>query len=160
MVYAETARFELAKGVNPCLVSSEVPSTNSATSPNGLYSNTLHYCFLMIKDILTSIKYLIIYMKGFLEFIRSQGVVGLAVGFILGGAISDLVKSIVTNIINPILQVLLSVFGSIQNASFTIYGATIEYGVFIGACVNFIIIACVVYFGVKKLGLDKLDKKD
>ena len=72
-------------------------------------------------------------MKGFLEFIRSQGVVGLAVGFILGGAISDLVKSIVTNIINPILQVLLSVFGSIQNASFTIYGATIEYGVFIGA---------------------------
>ena len=27
-------------------------------------------------------------MKGFLDFIREQGVVGLAVGFILGGAVS------------------------------------------------------------------------
>jgi len=26
-------------------------------------------------------------MKGFLEFIREQGVVGLAVGFILGGSV-------------------------------------------------------------------------
>lgn len=98
-------------------------------------------------------------MKGFLDFIRSQGVVGLAVGFILGGAISDLVKSIVTNIINPILNVILGLFGNVQGATFTLYGATIEYGAFLSTCINFLIIACVIYFGVKKLGLDKLDKK-
>ena len=34
-------------------------------------------------------------MKGFLEFVRTQGVVGLAVGFILGGAVSNVVKSFV-----------------------------------------------------------------
>ena len=47
-------------------------------------------------------------MKGFLNFIREQGAVGLAVGFILGGAVSDLVKSIIDNIINPILGILLN----------------------------------------------------
>ena len=34
-------------------------------------------------------------MKGFINFIRKQGVVGLAVGFMLGGAISKLVSAIV-----------------------------------------------------------------
>ncbi len=42
-------------------------------------------------------------MKGFLEFIRAQGVASLAVGFILGGAVSDLFKSLIDNIINPLL---------------------------------------------------------
>ena len=42
-------------------------------------------------------------MKGFLDFIREQGVVGLAVGFILGGAVSKLVTAIITDIVNPIL---------------------------------------------------------
>jgi large conductance mechanosensitive channel len=43
------------------------------------------------------------YMKGFLNFIREQGVVGLAVGFILGGSVSKVVTSLVTDIINPVL---------------------------------------------------------
>lgn len=46
-------------------------------------------------------------MKGFIEFIRKQGVVGLAVGFMLGGAISKLVSAIVQDIINPIINVIL-----------------------------------------------------
>ena len=99
-------------------------------------------------------------MKGFLDFIRSQGAIGLAVGFILGGAVSDLVKSIVTNVINPILAIVLGIFGDITHGSFTFYGAIIEYGALINASINFLVIAFVVYFGVKKLGLDKLDKKD
>jgi hypothetical protein len=37
--FAETRGFEPPKGVNPCLVSSEVPSTSSATSPY-VYSTT------------------------------------------------------------------------------------------------------------------------
>ena len=43
------------------------------------------------------------FMRGFLTFIREQGVVGLAVGFILGGAISKVVTSLVENIIQPLL---------------------------------------------------------
>jgi hypothetical protein len=34
-------------------------------------------------------------MKQFLDFIRTQGVVGLAVGLVLGGAVTVLVKSLI-----------------------------------------------------------------
>lgn len=98
-------------------------------------------------------------MKGFLDFVREQGAIGLAVGFILGGAVSDLVKSLIDNIINPILGILLSQAQGISEASFQILGATVKYGALINTLINFCVIAAVVYFGVKKLGLDKLDKK-
>lgn len=97
-------------------------------------------------------------MTDFIDFIRSQGVVGLAVGFILGGAVSDLVKSIIENIINPIIGIFLNQTGGLMQASFTISGATLKYGALVNTLINFIVVAAVVYFGVKKLKLDKLDK--
>jgi large conductance mechanosensitive channel len=98
-------------------------------------------------------------MKGFLEFIRTQGVVGLAVGFILGKAVSDVVASIVTDLVNPIIGIILGKFGNLSALSIHVLSANITYGKFISILINFAIIAFVVYFGVKKLGLDKLDKQ-
>lgn len=97
-------------------------------------------------------------MKGFIEFIRTQGVVGLAVGFILGKAVSDVVGSIVTDLINPIIGIALGKLGDLSELSLHVLSAEITYGKFISILINFAIIAFVVYFGVKKLGLDKLDK--
>lgn len=97
-------------------------------------------------------------MKNFIEFIRTQGVVGLAVGFILGKAVSDVVASIVNDLVNPIIGIALGKFGNLSTLSIHILSANITYGKFISILINFIIIAFVVYFGVKKLGLDKLDK--
>lgn len=57
-------------------------------------------------------------MKGFIEFVREQGVVGLAVGFILGGAISKVVSSIVTDLITPILGLVLGATGNLNQAYF------------------------------------------
>ncbi len=96
-------------------------------------------------------------MKGFLNFIREQGVVGLAVGFILGGAVSKTVSSLVDNIINPIIGAIL---GKVDLAEkvFTMGGVALKYGAFISTVVDFVIIAGVVYFGVIALGLNKLDK--
>ena len=98
-------------------------------------------------------------MKGFLNFVREQGVVGLAVGFILGGAVSKLVSAIVSDIINPVIGLILGASGNIGSAYFNIGSATILYGDLIGVIIDFIAIALVVYFGVKFLKLDKLDKK-
>ena len=98
-------------------------------------------------------------MKGFMNFVREQGVVGLAVGFILGGAISKVVSSLVTDIINPILGIILGPAGDLSEYSIKVGKASIMYGNFIAVAVDFAVIALVVYFGVKKLGLDKLDKK-
>jgi large conductance mechanosensitive channel len=98
-------------------------------------------------------------MKGFIEFIRKQGVIGLAVGFILGGAISKLVSALVTDIINPIIGIFLGKI-SLDNAAFSVGSARILWGDFLGTFIDFVVIALVVYFGVKGLKLDKLDKKD
>lgn len=98
-------------------------------------------------------------MKGFLEFVREQGVVGLAVGFILGGAVSKVVSSLVQDIINPLLGILLGAAGNLSEMSWVVGQAEISWGKFIAVLVDFVIIALVVYFGVRGLRLDKLDKK-
>jgi large conductance mechanosensitive channel len=99
-------------------------------------------------------------MKGFVDFIRSQGVVGLAVGFILGGAVSELVKSLVSDIINPLISVFLGSAQSLKGSVLEIGPIAIAWGNFLNVFINFVVIAGVVYFGVKWLKLDeKLDKK-
>lgn len=99
-------------------------------------------------------------MKGFLDFIRTQGVVGLAVGFILGGAVSELVKSLVSDIINPVMSVVLGSAQSLKGSVLTVGSISVAWGNFLNVFINFVVIAAVVYFGVKWLKLDeKLDKK-
>ncbi len=98
-------------------------------------------------------------MKGFVNFIREQGVIGLAVGFILGGAVSNLVKSVVNDLINPILSIILGAAGDLGSATLKIGPVEILYGSFLANLINFVVIALVVYYGVKGLGLDKIDKK-
>ncbi len=98
-------------------------------------------------------------MKGFIEFVREQGVVGLAVGFILGGSISKVVTALVEDIISPILGLALGKVESLKDATLTISSAKIRWGDFVAVAVDFIVIAVVVYFGVKLLRLDKLQKQ-
>ena len=97
-------------------------------------------------------------MKGFVEFIREQGVVGFAVGFILGGSISRLVTSLVNDIVNPILGLALGKVGNLSSAYFLIGSAKIMWGSFTTVFIDFFVIALVVYFGVKILRVDKLDR--
>ncbi len=96
-------------------------------------------------------------MKGFIDFIREQGVVGLAVGFILGGAVSKTVSSLVDNVINPLVGALLGKV-ALGDKMLTMGAISLKYGAFISSVVDFVIIAGVVYWGVNALGLNKLDK--
>ncbi|OGZ33671.1 MAG: hypothetical protein A2Y98_01925 [Candidatus Portnoybacteria bacterium RBG_19FT_COMBO_36_7] len=98
-------------------------------------------------------------MKGFIQFIREQGVVGLAVGFILGGAVGKVVSSLVQDIIQPLLGLILGGAGGLNAASFKILETEVIYGRFLGVFIDFIIIAAVVYFMFKALKMDKLDAK-
>lgn len=100
-------------------------------------------------------------MKGFITFIRERGVVGLAIGFILGGAITKLVTSLVNDLVNPIVGIIMGRAEDLKKMYLPIGEAKIMWGSFITSFIDFLIIALVVYFGVKGLGLDKLDiKKD
>lgn len=91
----------------------------------------------------------------FVSFIREQGVVGLAIGFILGGAVAKVVSSLVNDIIQPLIGLLVGHAEGLAKLSF--HG--VAYGNFIATLIDFVIVAAVVYFGFKLLGLEKLDAK-
>lgn len=104
-------------------------------------------------------------LGGFANFIRTQGVVGLAVGLVLGGAVSILVTSLVNNVVMPPLGLLLGSADGLKGLSWTIgttpdgTPAVLHYGVFLNDLINFIVIAFVIYAVVTLLKLDKFDKK-
>ena len=106
-------------------------------------------------------------LEGFKEFIKSQGLIGMATGLIIGTAAATLVKSLIDNVIMPPLGILLGSTDGLKGLVFNIptnKGITsLKYGVFLNDLVNFLIIAAVVYFIIiavtKFLGEDHLAKK-
>lgn len=105
------------------------------------------------------------FVGGFMEFVRTQGVVGLAVGLVLGGAVTIVVKSLVDNLVMPPLGFILGSAEGLKGLQLNIgktsagQDAILHYGVFLNDLINFIVIAVVVYMIVHILGFDKLDKK-
>ena len=121
-------------------------------------------------------------MKEFKEFALKGSVVDMAIGVIIGAAFKDIVTSFTDNFIKPIIA---SVGGSEIGGSFmlpwvdkaallagvpeenvaeTIASVSINYGAFITAIINFIIMALILFFMLKginalKNGAGKLKKK-
>jgi len=101
------------------------------------------------------------WLQGFVDFIREQGVVGLAVGLILGIASKGVVDSLVANIFNPVIG-LVTGGGNLANKAVCLNdscSSKLGYGQVISDLLSFIIVAAIIYFVVKGLKLDKLDKK-
>ncbi len=105
------------------------------------------------------------WLEGFVEFIRTQGVVGLAVGLVLGVAAKSVIDSLVANIFNPLIGVLTGgidlsdKYICIKRDALNACVSKVSYGQFISDVLSFMIVAAVVYFVIKGLKLDRLDKK-
>ena len=103
------------------------------------------------------------HMAGFVNFIREQGVVGMAVGLAIGTAAGDTVKKLVTAFVDPLVQLIVGSQQGLQSASFTVEIAgrrgEFLYGAFISSLITLIAVAFVIYAIVHFLRLDKLDKK-
>lgn len=100
------------------------------------------------------------FFKEFKEFVSRGNVMDMAIGIIIGGAFTTIVSSLVADIINP----LLGLFGGMNfdQYSITLLGsATLNYGKFITAVINFLIMAFVIFVIVKIMNgaSDKLSKK-
>jgi large conductance mechanosensitive channel len=104
------------------------------------------------------------FLQGFVDFVRTQGVVGLAVGLVLGVAAKSVVDSLVNNIFNPIVG-LFGGGGDLGDKFICMKTVASEcsnklgWGQVISDLISFMIVAAVVYFVVKGLKLDKLDKQ-
>lgn len=108
------------------------------------------------------------WLQGFVDFVREQGVVGLAVGLILGVAAKSVVDSLVNNIFNPIIGLLYGggdfstkyiCLKQQTQGGITTCTSKLGYGSFLNTLLSFMIVAACVYFVVIALKLDKLDKK-
>ena len=106
----------------------------------------------------------------FKTFINKGNVLGLAVGVIIGGAFSTITTSLTNDIIMPIVSIFL---GGVDFTSMSVqlpspFGGDPEapnmlnYGNFIAAIINFVILALVVFFIVKAVNnaMDKAKKKE
>lgn len=100
---------------------------------------------------------------GFLEFIRTQGVIGLAVGLAIGAAAGDTVKKLVEGFINPIVQFIVGSQASLNTAtwSFEAFGRTADFawGAALSSLITLLATALVIYWIIHIFKLDKLDKK-
>lgn len=86
----------------------------------------------------------------FRQFIAKGNVIDLAVAVILGAAFTAIVTSLTNDIIMPLVGVLL---GGVDFATLSIQvgEATIAYGLFIQAIINFILIALVLFFMIRSI---------
>ena len=107
----------------------------------------------------------------FKEFINKGNVLGLAVGVIIGGAFSTITTSLTNDIIMPIVSIFLGGvdFSSMSVALPTFYAVaedaapnTLNYGSFISAVINFLILALVVFCIVKAVNraMDSVKKAE
>jgi large conductance mechanosensitive channel len=92
----------------------------------------------------------------FRQFIAKGNVIDLAVAVILGAAFTAIVTSLTNDIIMPLIGVIL---GGVDFAtlSFQVGEATVAYGLFIQAIINFILIALVLFFMIR--GINKMQAR-
>jgi large conductance mechanosensitive channel len=86
-------------------------------------------------------------LKGFKEFIMRGNVVDLAVAVVIGAAFTAVVTALVKDLLTPLIA---AIFGKpdFSNLHFTVNKSTFQYGDFINAAINFLLIAAAIYFFV------------
>ncbi len=113
-------------------------------------------------------------LSGFMDFVRTQGVVGLAVGLAIGTQAGATVKAIVEGFINPIVAFVVGTQDGLLNSKWNVIGPDsestdywltlgertliISWGAILSSLITLLAVAAVIYFVVKGLKLDKLDK--
>ena len=103
--------------------------------------------------------------KGFISefktFIMRGNVIDLAVGVIIGAAFQAIVNSLVDDIIMPVISIFTKGV-SFEEWVLKIGEASIKYGNFISAVLNFLIMAFVIFLIVKSINKvsDKFSKKE
>lgn len=114
-------------------------------------------------------------LAGFMNFIRTQGVVGLAIGLAIGTQAGATVKAFVEGFINPIVAFVVGSQEGLLNAKWNVIGPDsetvnylvslgnrtliISWGAILSSLITLVAVAAVIYFVVRGLKLDKLDKK-
>jgi large conductance mechanosensitive channel len=100
------------------------------------------------------------FITQFFDFLKTFGIIGLAIAFVIGQASSKLITALVEDIINPLIGLFLP-SGSLEQLSAKITGVSgaiseFRYGDFIANIIDFLIIALVVFVAYKALSKYKI----
>ena len=96
------------------------------------------------------------FVSEFKEFISRGNVLDMAVGVVIGGAFTAIVTALVDNIITPLIGILVGGL-DFTGLSVKVGEATIGYGAFIQAVINFLLISFVIFCVIRSF--NKLAKK-
>ena len=88
------------------------------------------------------------FIREFKTFLNRGNVLDLAVGVIIGGAFKSITDSLTNDILMPLLGLLVDRV-SFSDLTLTVGSATIAYGSFVEAVLNFVIMAFAVFCIVK-----------
>ena len=101
--------------------------------------------------------------SGFVNFIREQGVIGLAVGLAIGAAAGASVKTIVEGFVTPLVRLVVGTESKFENAVWhvDVFGrqADFAWGAVVSSLITLVATALVIYFAVHLAKLDRIDKK-
>jgi large conductance mechanosensitive channel len=86
----------------------------------------------------------------FKQFAFKGNVVDLAIGVIIGAAFGAIVKSLVDDVIMPLIGLILPGDRGYEGWVWQVGGKTVPYGKFLGAVVNFLLVALVLYLFIVK----------
>jgi large conductance mechanosensitive channel len=101
------------------------------------------------------------FIQEFMSFLKTFGIIGLAIAFVIGAAASKLVSALVTDIINPMVGLALP-SGELKTLQTNIVNSAtgviseFKYGDFIANVIDFAIIALIVFIMYKVLSRFKL----
>lgn len=102
-------------------------------------------------------------ISGFMDFVREQGVVGLAIGLAIGTQSAILVKDIVASLVDPVIGLIIGNPKGLQAAHLDVVlagrHASFAFGQLVYSLIVFLTVCLVIYFVVHGMKLDKIDKK-
>ncbi len=87
-------------------------------------------------------------IQEFKDFLKEYKIASLAIAFIIGIAATVLIQSVVNNVIMPVITPFIP-GGAWQTATLVLGPIVIGWGALLGAIINFVIIALVVFFIAK-----------
>lgn len=93
----------------------------------------------------------------FKDFISRGNVMDMAVGVIIGGAFTAIVNSLVSDLLNPLLGLITGGMMDFSELRIQLGGTSLNYGAFLTAVINFLLVALVI-FGMTKM-LNSLHRK-
>ncbi len=140
--------------------------TDKKTAPKGVAKSKKPTVVAHAQNVRDKANVFTTHSNGFMNFVREQGVIGLAVGLAVGASAGAAVKQIVDGLINPIVGFIIGGI-NLSKLSWVIVepdddgtgGLVLAWGAVVSSLITLVATALVVYWAIHAAKLDRLDKK-